>query len=288
VIEVGVNHEEQHQELLITDVKHVLACNPLHPVYLEAAAAAARGTTPAATWVAFAGGLTEVGYAGDEFSYDNERPRHRVHLEPFEIANRLVTCGEYLDFVRDGGYERPDLWLSDGWESKQVHGWEAPLYWQRDGAQWAAATLGGLRELQPREPVAHVSFYEADAFARWSGARLAREEEWEAAAVGLETRGNFVESGALHPRPLREPPAPRALAQMFGDVWEWTASPYVPYPGFSPFEGALGEYNGKFMCNQMVLRGGSCATPSRHIRSTYRNFFPPQARWQFSGIRLAR
>ena len=234
------------------------------------------------------GGLVDVGHAGDSFAYDNEQPRHKVYLQPFELADRLVTCGEYLAFMHDGGYERADLWLSDGWEAKSVHGWEAPLYWLRDDGEWRVATLAGLQSVQLQAPVDHVSYYEADAYARWAGARLPREEEWEQAAAGVEPRGNLLDSELLQPRPLLEPPAPGAVTQLFGDVWEWTASPYVSYPGYTPFPGALAEYNGKFMCNQMVLRGGSCATPARHIRATYRNFFPPAARWQFSGIRLAR
>jgi ergothioneine biosynthesis protein EgtB len=284
VVEVGVNHEEQHQELLVTDVKHVLCGNPLAPRYRPCERR--RGTAAPIAWRSFAGGQVEVGHGARSFSYDNELPRHRQWLERFALASRLVTCGEWLDFMRDRGYERPELWLSDGWDARGAQGWRAPLYWRGGGRDWTLATLGGERELDPLEPVCHVSFYEADAFARWAGARLPSEAEWEVAAAGRPASGNFLDGGALHPLPLAE--APAELAQLFGDVWEWTASPYLPYPGYRPFQGALAEYNGKFMCNQQVLRGGSCATPGRHIRASYRNFFPPTARWQFSGLRLAR
>lgn len=285
-VELGLNHEEQHQELLLTDIKHVLGTNPLDPAYRptiqsQPAAEAQLG------WVGFEGGVVECGYGGDGFAFDNELPRHRVHLEPFDLANRPVSCGEYLEFIDDGGYEQPELWLSDGWDARQRHGWRAPLYWKRTENDWTLMTLSGRRRLDPEEPVCHVSYYEADAFARWAGARLPREEEWELAAEGQVIRGNFVESGRLHPAAVQSPAAdgPR---QMFGDTWEWTMSPYLPYPGYVPFRGGFGEYNGKFMSNRMVLRGGSCVTSIRHIRPSYRNFFPLDARWQFSGIRLAR
>jgi ergothioneine biosynthesis protein EgtB len=288
VLEVGINHEEQHQELILTDIKHVLAANPLEPRYRETP------ERPPASKVALgyashAGGLVELGDAGGRFAFDNERPRHRVHVEPFALADRLVTAGEYLEFMQDGGYARPSAWLSDGWAARQRAGWQAPLYWQPSETGWRVMTLGGARLLDPLEPVCHVSYYEADAFATWAGARLPRESEWELfGRDALPDEGNFVETGELHPLPIREQRAAGRATQLFGDVWEWTASAYAAYPGFSPLPGALGEYNGKFMCNQLVLRGGSCVSPRRHLRETYRNFFPPDARWQFSGIRLAK
>jgi ergothioneine biosynthesis protein EgtB len=288
-IEVGLNHEEQHQELLVTDLEHMLLGNPLQPVYRERPPAAPRGAAlGAAGWVEHPGGVVEIGHAGPGFAYDNEQPRHRVWLEPFALADRLVTNAEFQSFIEDGGYERPELWLSEGWDTLRAQGWEAPLYWRREAGRWRTGTLAGPMDVDPHEPVCHVSWYEADAYARWAGVRLPREEEWEAVAAAQEVRGHFAESGRLHPAPLREAPAPGTAAQLYGDVWEWTASPYSPYPGYQPFQGALAEYNGKFMINQMVLRGGSCATPARHVRATYRNFFAPPARWQFSGIRLAR
>jgi ergothioneine biosynthesis protein EgtB len=287
IVLIGTHHEQQHQELILTDLKHLLAHNPLAPVYREPAARPApRAGDDGARFVAFPGGVREVGHAGTGFAFDNEGPRHRVFLEPFALAGRPVTNREYLAFVDAGGYRSPDAWLSDGWGAVERQGWEAPLYWQRRGDAWWSFTLGGLRELALDEPVTHVSFYEADAFARWAGARLPTEMEWEVAAADAAIAGHFVESEALHPRP-----APRdasGLAQMFGDVWEWTRSAYAPYPGYARPAGVLGEYNGKFMANQIVLRGGSCATPADHIRATYRNFFYPDARWQFSGIRLAK
>jgi len=286
VVLLGTHHEQQHQELILTDIKHLLAQNPLAPVYRESAPHPSRTDGRDAHFVALPGGVREVGYAGAGFAFDNEGPRHRVYLEPFALAHRPVTNREYLAFVEAGGYRDPEPWLADGWAAVQRNGWEAPLYWQlRDGAWWTF-TLGGLRELALDEPVTHVSFYEADAFARWAGARLPTEMEWEVAAASAELVGNFVESGTLHPRPARG--SGSGLAQLFGDVWEWTRSAYAPYPGYAPPPGALGEYNGKFMANQIVLRGGSCATPADHVRASYRNFFYPDTRWQFSGIRLAR
>ncbi len=286
LVELGVNHEEQHQELILTDIKHVLGLNPLEPAYREQERGPA--SVPAeGGWQAYEGGLVEIGHDGPGFCFDNERARHRRWLEPYLLARRPVTCGEYLEFIEDGGYRRPELWLSDGWDARVRLGWEAPLYWKRDGAGWRLFTLGGARALDPHEPVAHVCHYEADAYARWAGARLPSEEEWESAAADAEIRGNLLESEALHPLPAGKTRA-GTPAQLFGDVWEWTASPYTPYPGFEPFRGALGEYNGKFMSNRQVLRGGSCVTPRRHLRASYRNFFGPETRWQFSGLRLAR
>jgi len=284
VIELGLQHEQQHQELILTDIKHLLSFNPLRPAYSERVGPV--GKSQPLSWSRHEGGIKWVGHEGDCFAFDNEEPRHRVLIEPFELASRPVSNGEYLSFIEAGGYEHPDLWLSDGWYAVNDQRWRAPLYWEpRDGG-WLSFTLSGLRKLRPEEPVCHVSFYEADAFARWAGARLPTEAEWESVAADQPIEGHFVEQGLLHPAPGADPT--EGLTQMFGDVWEWTQSPYTPYPGFRAAEGALGEYNGKFMCNQIVLKGGSCVTPRSHLRATYRNFFPPDARWQFSGIRLAR
>ncbi len=283
---LGLNHEQQHQELILTDLKHALAANPLHPVYRDGLPE--RGNPPAAGWCTFAERLAWIGHEGNDFAFDNEGPRHQVFLQGFQLARRLVTNGDFLAFMADGGYERPELWLSDGWAVRQDRGWTAPLYWQQGGEAWSAVTLAGVRAIEPAEPVCHISYYEADAFARWAGARLPAEAEWETAAATVTQGGHFLEAGRYHPAaaPARDDRGP--LVQLFGDVWQWTASPYVGYPGYRPAAGALGEYNGKFMCNQMVLRGASCATPRSHARLTYRNFFPPEARWQFSGLRLAR
>ena len=289
LIELGIQHEQQHQELILMDIKHVFSVNPLLPAY-QAPRPQITGPATAPTWVEFAGGLMEIGYGGSAFAFDNETPRHKVWLEPFRLAARPVSCGEYLEFIDAGGYENPELWLSDGWAAVREQGWEAPLYWHREGSEWSTFTLSGRRRLNPVEPLCHVSFYEADAFARWAGKRLPSEAEWEIAAERLPVAGNFADSRHYHPLPDRvamladDKPG---LRQMFGDVWEWTASPYIPYPRFYPAAGALGEYNGKFMCNQMVLRGGGAVTPAGHVRSTYRNFFPPSARWAFAGLRLA-
>jgi ergothioneine biosynthesis protein EgtB len=286
VVELGLNHEQQHQELILTDLKLAFSRNPLNPVYRPAPGESASVAPGPAAWVRFPGGLAEVGHDGHGFAFDNEGPRHKVYLRPFALASRLVTVGEYRAFVADGGYDRPELWLSDGWAARNSHGWRHPLYWRQNGERWRAFTLGGVRDLADGEPVCHVGFYEADAFARWADARLPTEAEWEVAAAGLDPdAGNFADEGHHHPRPAA---GDGGLSQMLGDCWEWTASPYVAYPGYRPAAGALGEYNGKFMCNQLVLRGGSCASPRGHLRATYRNFFPPEARWQFSGIRLAR
>jgi ergothioneine biosynthesis protein EgtB len=283
LVELGLQHEQQHQELLLTDIKHAFWCNPLKPAYREGLPFA-DAAAPALRFIAGREGIVETGHAGPGFAYDNETPRHRTLLQPHALASRLTTNAEYLAFVREGGYRTPSLWLSDGWATVQREGWEHPLYWQPDLA--SEFTLAGERALQPHAPVCHLSYYEADAFARWAGARLPTEAEWEDAAAALPVRGNLQYAGRLHPAPA---PAPGdGLAQVYGDVWEWTSSPYVSYPRFKPLAGALGEYNGKFMCGQWVLRGGSCVTPDDHIRASYRNFFPPHARWQFSGIRLGR
>jgi ergothioneine biosynthesis protein EgtB len=293
VIELGIQHEEQHQELILTDVKHALAQNPLRPPYRASRPSRPKSATTPLRWRSFDGGVHAIGHAGGGFAFDNEAPRHNVYLAPFEIATRLVTWADWAGFTADRGYERPELWLSDGWAAARRNDWRAPLY--VEGSE--LFTLDGMRPLDPSEPVVHVSYYEADAYARWAGARLPTEAEWEIAAeaAGAASRGAMLQDDALHPeaaqvnahaRPGELGGAP--IAQLFGDAWEWTESAYSPYPGFRPLEGTLGEYNGKFMVNQMVLRGGSCATPRDHVRATYRNFFPPEARWQFSGIRLAR
>ena len=287
LLELGINHEEQHQELILMDIKHVLSLNPSKPFYRQSRkiAGLSRGNS-AADWLEFSCGLIEIGHRGPWFAFDNEMPRHNVWLEPFRLATRLVTCGEYLEFMDDGGYLRPELWLSDGWATVNAQGWEAPLYWERgNGGDWAVFQLSGLEPLNPEQPVCHVSHYEADAFARWAGRRLPSEAEWEVAAANVPEEGNFAELEIFAPMPATFQAG--ALAQMFGDVWEWASSPYIGYPGFRIAPGAVGEYNGKFMSSQMVLRGGSAITPSRHMRRTYRNFFPPSARWAFSGIRLA-
>jgi ergothioneine biosynthesis protein EgtB len=273
VTELGLNHEQQHQELMLTDIKHVLSCNPLDPVYQARPQPPPVRHSEPLEWRHYAGGIYWIGHEGPDFAYDNESPRHRQLLETFSLASRLVTCGEYLDFIADGGYLRPELWLSLGWQFMREQGWNAPLYWRVDDGEWTLFTLAGRAPLAREEPVCHISYFEADAFARWAGARLPTEAEWEIAAVDAVAVDNVDEL---------------PLAQMFGERWQWTASSYAAYPGYQPPAGALGEYNGKFMCNQYVLRGGSCATPASHIRATYRNFFPPDARWQFSGIRLAR
>ena len=291
LVELGVQHEQQHQELILMDIKHVFSRNPLLPAYQAPKLHVQQATVPL-TWIDFAGGLQEIGHSGVGFTFDNETPRHKVWLEPFRLAGRPVICAEYLRFIEDGGYAKPEFWLSDGWATVCAQGWEAPLYWRPEAdGEWSIFTLSGRRRLNPAEPVCHVSFYEADAFAKWAGKRLPTESEWEIAAAGLPVSGNFADRGYFHPC-ASDPPTPAqrtapAPRQMFGDVWEWTASPYTPYPRFRPAGGAIGEYNGKFMCNQMVLRGGSSVTPAGHVRATYRNFFPPSARWAFAGLRLA-
>jgi ergothioneine biosynthesis protein EgtB len=285
LVTIGLHHEQQHQELMVTDIKHVFSVNPLRPVFQERDNAAAEDPG-SLRWHRYDGGLVWQGHDGDGFAYDNESPRHQVFLQPFELANRLVTNGEYLRFIEDGGYKRPELWLSMGWSTVQENEWSEPFYWEMRDGEWWIFTLNGMRRLDPHEPVCHLSYFEADAFARWSNARLPSEGEWELAASDLWIAGNFADDAAFHP--TAAPAGKGDLLQMFGDVWEWTRSQYTPYPGYQAPPGALGEYNGKFMCNQFVLRGGSCATPRSHIRPTYRNFFPPDATWQFTGIRLAR
>lgn len=285
-MEVGLHHEQQHQELLLTDIKHAFSINPLRPAYIESSRPVERFVAPELNWISHERGNVEIGHDGVAFGFDNEFPRHTVALQPFELATRLTTNGEFIEFIEDGGYTRPELWLSDGWAMAQSEGWAAPFYWEKRDGRWFTFTLWGMRPVDPAAPVCHVSYYEADAYASWTGYRLPREAEWEVASRAASTEGAFMESGSFHPMPLRR--ADHHLAQMFGDVWEWTASPYAPYPGFRTLGGALGEYNGKFMCNQMVLRGGSCATPRSHIRGTYRNFWHPHTRFQFTGLRLAR
>jgi ergothioneine biosynthesis protein EgtB len=301
-IELGVNHEEQHQELLLTDILHAFFTNPLRPAYAEGSELGSPGTQVRDVgrpgqlgFQEFDGGLREVGFTGDGFCFDNELGRHQVWLDPYSLANRPITCGEYLAFMADGGYSRPELWLSAGWAAVKERGWRAPLYWSEESGKqdgdWSVFTLRGSVALEDvlDLPVSHVSYYEAEAFARWAGHRLPTESEWEAAVEGEPVEGNLLDSGRLLPTNLLQCPFPtdQRPTQLFGDCWEWTGSAYLPYPGFRPLEGALGEYNGKFMSGQMVLRGGSCVTPQRHIRSSYRNFFSPETRWQFSGIRLA-
>jgi ergothioneine biosynthesis protein EgtB len=288
VVELGLHHEQQHQELLLTDVKYNFAYNPLRPAYVSADIPTGVPAVGPLRWMSFPEGVYWIGHDGQGFAFDNESPRHRSFVEPFELASRLITNGEYLAFIADGGYERPELWLSMGWDTVQREGWQSPLYWeQRDGTWWMM-TLAGMRPVQEAEPVCHVSYYEADAYSRWADARLPTEAEWEIAAMALPIAGNFVEQQTFHPVPVSQADRSVPLVQMFGDVWEWTQSHYSPYPGYTAPAGALGEYNGKFMANQFVLRGGSCATALSHIRPTYRNFFPADARWQFMGIRLAR
>ncbi|MDN0077010.1 ergothioneine biosynthesis protein EgtB [Crenobacter sp. SG2303] len=289
LIELGIHHEQQHQELVLTDLKHHFWRNPLRPAYRPPEPLEPADPVPL-RYQAFEGGLVEIGHDGEGFAFDNETPRHRVFLEPFELACRPVSNRDYLAFIADGGYDRPELWLSDGWDTCQREGWFAPLYWQfTDADRWTVFTLHGQQPLRLNEPVCHVSYYEAEAYARWAGARLPTEQEWECAAQrwpaeAAPAPGRFADAGAYHPGPTTT----GKPVHWLGDVWEWTQSAYLPYPGYRPADGAVGEYNGKFMINQMVLRGGSCATPSDHIRASYRNFFPPSARWQFSGIRLAR
>jgi ergothioneine biosynthesis protein EgtB len=284
IIELGLNHEQQHQELILTDLKHLFSFNCLYPSY-KACPESEITDVPTQQWQLYTEGLTRIGHPGEGFAFDNEQPHHRVFLEAFQLASRTVTNGEFLEFIHDKGYQLAELWLSDGWDVVRHKGWKTPLYWDQKDGEWFVLTLGGHRALRLDEPVCHISYYEADAYATWAGARLPSEAEWEHAARGIELEGNFVESGFLHPLPSANSESP---SHLLGNLWEWTRSAYTAYPGYRPPEGALGEYNGKFMCNQMVLRGGSCTTSRSHIRSSYRNFFPPEARWQFSGLRLAR
>jgi ergothioneine biosynthesis protein EgtB len=290
-IELGVNHEEQHQELMLTDVLNAFFTNPLRPTYAgDSTHSIQPGGEPGGMqFVAFSDGLLDIGSSGNTFCYDNELPRHRVWLEPYALGGRLVTNGEFAKFIADGGYTQSELWLSAGWEAVQQNGWRAPLYWTGEGEDWRLFSLRGEMQLAQVEcaPVSHVSYFEADAYARWVGKRLPTEIEWEAAAEGQAIEGNLLDSGRFIPSPASDQVQNQGPAHLFGDCWEWTASAYLGYPGFEPLAGSLGEYNGKFMSGQMVLRGGSCATPKAHIRSSYRNFFSPEARWQFSGIRLA-
>lgn len=302
LVDLGLHHEQQHQELILMDIKHVLSVNPLRPAYRPIEHPTTDTAAAAISWVDHPGRLVEIGVDPSGcFAFDNESPRHAVHLEPFQLADRLVTAGEWLAFMADGGYRRPELWLADGWATAVASGWTSPLYWEADAPEpdptddWRVFTLGGLRLVDPAEPVCHVSYYEADAYARWAGARLPTEAEWEAAATTALGRGaepipaGQLDLEVLHPRRAEHSAGTdRQPRQLLGEVWEWTASAYSPYPGFRVSPGAVGEYNGKFMVNQMVLRGGCCATPPGHSRLTYRNFFPPSARWAFSGLRLAR
>ncbi|HEX9108915.1 MAG TPA: ergothioneine biosynthesis protein EgtB [Longimicrobiales bacterium] len=319
LVELGLNHEQQHQELMLTDIKHVFSVNPLRPVYRSLPQASSARPAAPVRWLEFAEGVAWIGAGerapdapGAEFRYDNEEPRHREFVNAFALANRPVSNGEYLEFMEDGGYRRPELWLSMGWATVEAEQWTEPFYWEKRDGRWCCFTLTGMKEIDPAEPACHISYFEADAYARWAGARLPTEAEWEVAAATVPEHGNFVESARWHPQPAGSAdvaavpprdaggawtrvggsvpaPAPAGgLLAMYGDVWEWTRSQYEPYPGFRPAAGAVGEYNGKFMCNQFVLRGGSCATSVTHIRPTYRNFFPPEATWQFTGFRLAR
>ena len=287
ILILGLHHEQQHQELLVTDIKHVFAQNPLYPVFAESTHNPPAHATAPQHFVEFDEATVQIGHDGGGFSYDNEGPRHRALVPAFSLSNRLITNGEYLGFIEAGGYARPEYWLSLGWTTINEQRWRAPMYWvERDGAWWNF-TLSGFRPVDASEPVTHVSYFEADAYANWDGARLPTEFEWERAASGLPIAGNFVDDERYHPAAASASDHGE-LQQIYGDVWEWTRSAYLPYPGYRAGPGALGEYNGKFMCNQMVLRGGSCATSRDHIRRTYRNFFQPEKRWQFTGIRLAR
>ena len=283
---LGFAHEQQHQELLVTDLKHALFQNPLLPALFEDGSTVTDSVASPLSWERMEGGLCEIGWNGKGFAFDNEGPRHKVYLHPFQLAHRPVTNADYLEFIEDGGYENPNHWLSDAWDVVKSGNWRAPLYWRRGENSWREYTLFGERSINPQTPVCHISYYEAAAYASWAEARLPTEFEWEAAASLFPLKGRFLEDGA----PTSPAPATGSdrLLQLFGDVWEWTASPYVAYPGYAPPSGAIGEYNGKFMSGQMVLKGGSCATPTEHMRVSYRNFFPPSARWQFSGFRLAR
>jgi ergothioneine biosynthesis protein EgtB len=287
IIILGTHHEQQHQELFLTDIKHVFAQNPLHPVFRKRIDAGRSQAAAPMGQVEFEEQIVEIGHRGGGFSYDNEGPCHRALVPAFSLASRPITNGEFMAFIDAGGYKRPEFWLSLGWMTVNEQRWDAPLYWERRDDDWWSFTLGGFRPVDESEPVTHISYFEADAYANWAGARLPTEFEWERTAGGQPFQGNFVESEHFHPQSAQNQKEPQKLSQIFGDVWEWTRSSYSPYPGYRAEPGALGEYNGKFMCNQYVLRGGSCATSRTHIRPTYRNFFPPEKRWQFAGIRLA-
>ncbi len=278
---IGLNHEQQHQELLLTDIKHIFACNPLRPVYRDLPQISA--TAAPRQWIEQPGGLIEIGATGEGFAYDNEFPRHKVYLQPFKLASRLITNAEYLAFIEDAGYDRPELWLSEGWKAIKEGRFSKPLYWELRDGEWWQMTLSGMQMLDPNAPVCHVNYFEADAYANWAGKRLPTEGEWESVAAVNSVEGNLRDAGYLQPQASET----EGLQQLFGDVWEWTQTAYNPYPGFHAPKGALGEYNGKFMCGQYVLRGGSCVTPANHISASYRNFFYPADQWQFSGIRLA-
>lgn len=286
VIEIGIHHEQQHQELMLTDIKHVFSRNPLHPVYADKYPGKENFVSPP-SFIGFDEGIYEIGHPGNDFGYDNEFPRHKEFIKSFSMADRLITNREYIDFIDNGGYKNPEIWLSDGFSAVQKEKWQCPMYWELIDGEWWNFKLTGFHKVNLNEPVCHISYYEADAFARWAGYRLPTESEWEIAADDLPLSGNFVEDGNFHPAVLSEKQK-TSLKQMYGDVWEWTMSPYIPYPGYRTLPGALGEYNGKFMSNQMVLRGGSCATSLTHIRKYYRNFFYPGSRWQFMGLRLAK
>ena len=286
VVEIGIHHEQQHQELIVTDIKHVFSENPLRPVYLSNKTNNGK-TAPPAKWIDIGGGIYSIGHDGKGFGYDNEYPNHKIYIDPYRLQSRPVTNGEYMEFIEDRGYETPELWLSEGWATVESRNWKAPFYWERKSGKWVCFSLSGMKGVNPSEPVCHVSYFEADAYARWAGARLPTEAEWEVAAADLPVEGNFADNLSFHPDTPAAVKDKNPLIQMYGDVWEWTQSAYSSYPGFKTLPGALGEYNGKFMCNQFVLRGGSCATSKSHIRKTYRNFFPPDARWQFMGMRLA-
>lgn len=297
LIEIGINHEQQHQELLLSDILALFALSPLRPAYREARPPAVPLTTiaspspadaPPTQWISYPGGIVNIGHEGDGYAWDNESPCHAALLQPFRLADRLVTNGEWLAFMADGGYRTASLWLADGWATVKREAWCAPLYWEEHNRGWQMMTLDGLVPVEEAAPVCHVSYYEADAFARWAGCRLPTEFEWEFAACDLPVTGNTLGSGVLRTAPARDDNAPGRPRQMFGDVWQWTQSAYSPYPGYRPPEGAIGEYNGKFMVSQQVLRGASCATPDGHSRATYRNFFYPYQRWQFAGLRLAK
>jgi ergothioneine biosynthesis protein EgtB len=304
-VQLGIEHEIQHQELLLMDIRYNFSINPQHPVYHEIALPPA-APLPAMGWQDFSAGIVEIGHNGDGFAYDNERPRHKTYQQDYRLATRLVSNAEYLAFIDDGGYQRVELWLSDAWRALKEQSWQAPLYWFKQDRAWRHFDLSGAHDLRPDEPVSHLSYYEADAYARWAGKRLPTEAEWEHAASVQSITGNFLDDGLLVPRPARQPRAPdtpalsptlsrerereqanSTMLQLYGDLWEWTQSAYLPYPGFRPLPGTLGEYNGKFMCDQMVLRGGCCVTARDHLRASYRNFFRAADRWMYSGLRLA-